>query len=94
MVAPVVRQITYQADRVLLRIRVRQATRVFRDAAIVGEARNCFYVRESRPTQGQPFGLEDARTGLAQRRRRNVLHHVGRAPVHTAGAMEGRAMGK
>ena len=45
---------------------MRQAAGVFRNAAIVGETRNCFYVRERRPAQRQPFGLEDA--GLASRR--------------------------
>src|SRR6266550_5647387 len=58
---------------------VRQAAGVFRNAAIVGEMRNRFYVRERRPAQRQPFGLEDAATCLAQRRGwdRDVLQHVG-----------------
>src|SRR4029078_2923677 len=56
---------------------MRQAAGVFSDAAIVGQMRNRFYVRERPPAQRQPFGLEDARTGLAQCRGRNVLQHVG-----------------
>src|SRR3954447_1923543 len=57
-------------------IGMRQATGVLGNAAVVGETRDCFYVRERRPAQGQPFGLEDARTGLAQGRgRRDILQH-------------------
>ena len=36
------------------------------NAAIVGEARDCFYVRERRPAQHKPFGLEDDATALLQ----------------------------
>jgi hypothetical protein len=42
-----------------------QAAGIFRNAAIVGEMRDRFYVRERRPAQHQPFGFEDAGTGLA-----------------------------
>src|SRR5262249_6033594 len=37
----------------------------------------CFYVRERRAAQGQPFGLEDARPRLVQSRGRDILQHVG-----------------
>ncbi len=47
-------------DRVVLRIGMRQAAGVFRDTAVVGEMRDGFYVRERRPAQRQPFGVEDA----------------------------------
>jgi len=55
------------------------ATCGFRNAAIIGEMRNRFYVRERRPAQRQPFGLEDAATCFTQDRRwdRDVLQHVG-----------------
>jgi hypothetical protein len=67
----------HELDRMVLLIGVRQAAGVFRNAAIVGEMRNSSYVRERRPPQCQPFGLEDAATRLTQRRGRNVLQHVG-----------------
>src|ERR1043166_5390853 len=54
---------------------MRQAAGIFRNATVVGETRNRFYVRERRPAQAQPFGLEDARTGLAQRGRQKFLQH-------------------
>src|SRR5690242_7173256 len=63
---------------------MRQTAGIFRNAAVVGEARNCFYVRERRAAQGQPFGLEDARTGLAQTQSRNVLQHVGLHKINTS----------
>src|SRR5260370_20113075 len=63
-------------DRVVLAIGMRQAAAIFRNAAIVGETRDRFYVRERRPAQQQPFGLEDARTCLPQRRGRDILQHV------------------
>ena len=56
-----------ELDRVVLQKGVRQPAGVFRNAAIVGEMRNRFYVRERRPAQHQPVGLEDAATRLAQR---------------------------
>src|SRR4029079_10101262 len=56
---------------------MRQAAGVFRNAAILGQMRNRFHVRERRPAQREPFGLEDARTGLAQRLKREILQHVG-----------------
>ncbi len=36
------------------------------NAAIVGEARDCFYVRERRPAQHKPLGLEDDATAFLQ----------------------------
>ena len=51
----------HEIDRVILRIGMRQ-TGILRNAAIIGERRDCFYVRERRPAQQQPFGLEDAAT--------------------------------
>ena len=56
---------------------MRQAAGIFRNAAVVGETRDGFYVRERRPAQRQPFGLEDAATRLAQCRGRDILQHVG-----------------
>ena len=64
-----------ELDGVVLRIGMRQTAGILGDAAIVGETRNRFYVRERRPAQAQPFGLEDARTGLAQGRGRKFLQH-------------------
>ena len=55
----------HEFDRVILQIGVRQAAGIFRNAAIIGEMRNRFYVRERRPAQRQPFGLEDAATRFA-----------------------------
>src|SRR5689334_3092628 len=63
---------------------MRQTAGIFRNAAVVGEARNCLYVRERRAAQGQPFGLEDARIGLAQTQSRNVLQHVGLHKINTS----------
>jgi hypothetical protein len=56
---------------------MRQAAEFLRNPAIIGEMRNRFYVRERRLAQGQPFGLEDARSRFAQGRCRNILQHVG-----------------
>src|SRR5258707_10208070 len=56
---------------------------ISRSAAVVGEARDRFYVRERRPAQYQPFGLEDAATRLAQSRGRDILQHVGLLPAKT-----------
>src|SRR4030088_1732398 len=56
---------------------MRQAAGIFRNAAIVGETRDRLYVRERRPAQPQPFGLEEAATRLAQCRSRDILQHVG-----------------
>src|SRR6266545_3369319 len=67
----------HEFDGVILQIGMRQAAGVYRNAAIVGETRNRFYVREGRPAQTQPFGLEDAATRLTQCRGRDVLQHVG-----------------
>src|SRR6202023_3079940 len=52
-------------DGVVLGIGMRQAAGIFRNAAVIGETRNRFYVRECRPAQRQPFGLEDDATRLA-----------------------------
>ena len=62
---------------------MRQAAGVFRNAAVVGETRDRFYVRERRPAQRQPFGLEDASTRLAQCRGWDILQHVGLLPKKT-----------
>src|SRR5882757_2661576 len=62
---------------VILQIGMRQAAGIFRNAAVIGETGNRFYVRERWPAQRQPFGLEDARSRLAQRRCRNILQHLG-----------------
>src|SRR6202035_3523793 len=58
---------------------MREAAGILRNAAVIGEMRNCFYVRERRPAQRQPFGLEDAATDLAPCRGggRDILQHVG-----------------
>src|SRR5260370_36173616 len=56
---------------------MRQAAGIFRNATIVRETRDRFYVRERRPAQRQPFGLEDAATRLVQCRGRDILQHVG-----------------
>src|ERR1019366_3167578 len=56
---------------------MRQAAGILRNAAVIGEPGDRFYVRERRPAQHQPFGLEDAATGLAQCRGRDILQHVG-----------------
>jgi hypothetical protein len=68
---------TDEMHGVIVRIGVRQAARVFRNAAVIGEVRNGFYVRERRPAQRQPLGLEDARSGFSQCRGRDVVQHVG-----------------
>src|ERR1700687_6107126 len=62
---------------------MRQAAGIFRDATIVRETRDRFYVRERRPAQRQPFGLEDAGTGLVQCRGWDILQHVGLLPAKT-----------
>src|SRR5438093_5439246 len=62
---------------------MRQAAGVFRDATIVGETRDRFYVRERRPAQRQPFGLEDAASCLVQCRGWDILQHVGLLPAKT-----------
>src|SRR5438552_18950492 len=62
---------------------MRQAAGVFRNTAVVGETRDRFYVRERRPAQRQPFGLEDASTRLAQCRGWDILQHVGLLPAKT-----------
>jgi len=49
----------------------------FRNAAVVGKVRDRFYVRERRPAQHQPFGLEDAATRLAQCRGRDICSMSG-----------------
>src|SRR5258708_27723461 len=56
---------------------MRQAASIFRDATIVRETRDRFYVRERRPAQRQPFGLEDAATRFVQCRGWDILQHVG-----------------
>ena len=50
-------------------IGMRQPAGILRNAAVIGEIRNCFYVRERRLAQGQPLGLEDDGTCLPQWRR-------------------------
>ena len=67
----------HEFDGVVLQIGMRQAAGVFRNAAVVGEMRNRLDVREGRPAQRQPFGLEDAATCLTQGRGRDVLQHRG-----------------
>jgi hypothetical protein len=49
----------HQRFGIAQRERVRQPAGILGDAGVVGEARNRFYVRERRATQGQPLGLED-----------------------------------
>src|SRR5262245_52948359 len=66
---------TDELDGMILRIGMRKPARILGDAAVIGETRNCFYVRERRPAQAQPFGLEDARTRLAQGRGQKFLQH-------------------
>ena len=46
---------------------MRNARGVFGNAAVICERCNRFSVRESRRAQGQPLGLEDGDTGLAER---------------------------
>src|SRR5882724_11660174 len=75
--ALVIRYRAHELDRMVLRIGMRQAAGVFRNAAVVGKMRDRFYVRERRPAQHQPFGLEDAATRLTQCRGRDILQHVG-----------------
>ena len=65
-IAPVVGDGAHEFDGMLLGIGMRHAAGIFRNAAVVGETRDRFYVRERRPAQGQPFGLEDAARRLAQ----------------------------
>ena len=62
---------------------MRQPAGVFRDATIVGETRDRFYVRERRPAQRQPFGLEDAASRLVHCRGWDILQHVGLLPAKT-----------
>src|SRR6185437_15047905 len=66
----------HEIHRVVVRIGMRQPAGIFRDAPVVGETHERFYVRERRPAQRQPFSLEDARTGLAPGWTRNILQHV------------------
>jgi hypothetical protein len=66
----------HERDGVLVRIGMRQAAGIFRNAPIIGEMRNCFYVRERRPAQAQPLGLEDASSRLAPCRGWDILQHV------------------
>src|SRR5260370_26575112 len=66
--APIPGGRAHEFDGVVLGIGMRQAAGVFRNAAIIRETRNRFYVRERRPAQRQPFGLEDAGSRLAQGR--------------------------
>lgn len=61
---------------VLVRIGMRQATRVLGDAAVVGEARDRLDVGERRLAQGQPLGGDDIGPRLAQMGARKVLQHV------------------
>src|SRR5260370_42084421 len=75
--APILGGRAHEFDCVVLGIGVWQAAGVFRNAAIIRETRNRFYVRERRPAQRQPFGLEDADSRRAQRRWRNFLAPVG-----------------
>src|SRR5258707_2581970 len=56
---------------------MRQAASISRDPTIVSETRDRFYVRERRPAQHQPFGLEDEATRLVQCRGWDILQHVG-----------------
>jgi hypothetical protein len=65
-IAPILSGGANEFDGMLLGVGMRQAAGIFRNAAIVGETRNRFCVREGRPAQGQPFGLEHAATCLAQ----------------------------
>jgi hypothetical protein len=67
----------HERDGVLLGVGMRQAAGIFRNAAIIGEMRNRFYVRERRPAQAQPLGLEDASSRLAPCRGWDILQHVG-----------------
>jgi hypothetical protein len=67
----------HEIDGVVLQIGMRQAPGIFRNTTIIGEMRDCFYVRERRPAQPQPFGLEDAATRLVQYGSWNILQHVG-----------------
>jgi hypothetical protein len=55
----------HEIDGVVLQVGMRQAPGVLCNTAIIGEMRDCFYVRERRSAQQQPFGLEDAATRLA-----------------------------
>ena len=73
----IVRHRANELHGMVLQIGMRQAAGILRNAAVVGEARDRFYVRERRPAQHQPFGLEDAATRLAQGRGRDILQHVG-----------------
>jgi hypothetical protein len=78
-VAGLIRRGTDERDRVFLEVGMRQPAQVDGNAMIVGKARNRFYVRERRPAQHQPLGLEDEGSRFMQcgRRCRDVLQHVG-----------------
>jgi hypothetical protein len=52
---------------------MREATGVFRDAAVIGERCYRFSVLEARCAQGKPLGLEDGTTSLAVRLSRYFL---------------------
>src|SRR5665811_2266760 len=47
-------------------VRMRNARRVFGDAAVVGERRYRFSVLEARRAQGKPLGIEDGDTTLVE----------------------------
>ena len=76
-IAAIGRHRAHEGDGVVLGIGMRQAAGIFRNAAVIGETRDRSYVRERRPAQQQPFGLEDAGTRLAPCRCREILQHVG-----------------
>src|SRR6478672_3295115 len=62
--------------------------------AMVGETCNRFHVRERRPAQRQPFGLEDARTGLTQCLKRDILQHVGLLKCERLRKQKGRPVSR
>jgi hypothetical protein len=68
-----------EAFRVGLRIGKRNSCRILCNAAIVREARDCFYVRERRPAQFKPLGLEDDATRLIEDGGWSLQQH-GQAP--------------
>src|SRR3984885_2472576 len=72
----VIRYTTNEFDRVSVRIGMRQATGILRNAAIVGEMCNGVHVRERRLAQRKPFGFGDASSSLAQRPGRDILQHL------------------
>ena len=63
-------------------VRMRNARRVFGDAAVVGERRYRFSVLEARRAQGKPLGLEDGDTAFAEGLSRYALRSsvMARAP--------------